>query len=125
MARKTGPGHFLREWRLHAGFKSIQAACDRALEIAADKLVTEEELGESRIVGLSQPNLSRIERGEVPYNQTLLELLAEVYGTDPASLIMRNPEDPEGIWSVYDQIPVSERPVALKILRGLKTGTDG
>jgi hypothetical protein len=38
---------------------------------------------------------------------------------------MRNPEEPESIWSIYDQLPAMEKPVALRVLRGLKTGTEG
>ena len=117
------PRHFLRAWRVHAGL-SLEAACERVIALAEDKVVAEGEERDLRKLGVSYSNLSRVERGLVPYNQTLLELLAEAYGTDPASLIMRNPEDPEGIWSIYDQIPSAQRPVALRILQGFKTGTD-
>jgi hypothetical protein len=41
--------------------------------------------------------------GLQPYNQELLEALAELYRTDPASLIMRNPADPDAMWSLWDQ----------------------
>lgn len=90
-----------------------------------DRVVAEGEEVDIKRLGLTQGNLARIENGKTPYNQRLLEILAEVYRTDVASLIMRNPEDPEGIWSIYDQIPASQRPVALKMLSGLKTGTEG
>lgn len=90
-----------------------------------DRVVAEGEEVDIKRLGLTQGNLARIENGKTPYNQRLLEILAEVYRTDVASLIMRNPEDPEGIWSIYDQIPAAQRPVVLRMLSGLKTGTEG
>ncbi len=78
--------HFLKEWRK-----------DRNLtqEAAADRL------------GISQGVLSRIERGEVPYDQDFLERAAEAYGTTPASLLIRNPKD-AAIWSIEDQLAKAE-----------------
>lgn len=119
------PPHYLREWRKSSGYKSVQAAVDEATRVLSDRVIAEGEEGDLKVVGLSQPNLNRIETYQVPYNQRLLEILAEIYKTDPASLIMRNPADPEGIWSIYDQIPVAERPTALRVLSGFKTGTEG
>lgn len=124
MAQKPRIGHFLREWRKHRGL-SMEAACEAAVAIVQDRVVAEGEETSLARIGLSQPNLSRIENGKTPYNQTLLEILAEVYQTDIPSLIMRNPEEPESIWTIYDQLPAMEKPVALRVLRGLKTGTEG
>lgn len=121
--QKDSPGHFIREWRQHAGL-SLEAACEAIEALAQDRIIAEGEEASLRKIGASYSNLSRVERGLVPYNQVLLELLAEVYRTDPASLLMRNPADPEGLWSIYDQIPVAQRPIALKVLTGFKTGTD-
>lgn len=122
------PKHYLRAWRKHRGL-SIEGAIERAKELLSDRVIAEGEEGDMRRLGLSQPNISRIERGDLPYGQPLLEILAEVYGTDPASLIMRDPGDPEGIWSIMDQVPAAERPRFLKVISGvvdgLKTGTDG
>jgi transcriptional regulator with XRE-family HTH domain len=73
---------FIRQWRKSKNL---------TLETVADR------------IGVSHATLSRIERGKQDYNQTLLELLAEEFGTDPVSLLIRNPTDPEGIWSVWDQ----------------------
>lgn len=96
---------FIREWRKH-------------------RRLTLEKLAER--VGITHGNLSRIERGLRPYGQPLLEALAEELRTDPASLLMRNPLDPEGLWSIWDQIPPTERPRAIEVLRAFtRTGTDG
>lgn len=124
MAQNRRVGHFLREWRKHRGL-SMEAALEAGSALVEDRLLAEGEEGSLRKIGLSQPNLSRIETGKLPYNQALLEILAEVYRTDIPSLIMRNPDEPDAIWSIYDQIPVKDRPNALKALSGFKTGTDG
>lgn len=125
MAQKPHPKHFLREWRKHHGL-SIDALIDRIKANVEDRVLAEGEEGDMKRLGLSQPNISRIERGDIPYNQTILELIAEVYGVDAASLIIRNPTDPDGLWSIYDQIPAPQKPVALRVLEGFKkTGTDG
>lgn len=93
-ARLFGP-HFLRQWREEAGKKH------RGREY------TLEEVGE--VVGLSHAQLGRIERRLQKYNQELLERLAELYGTEPASLIMRDPSKEGGIWSIWDQAMAGER----------------
>lgn len=124
MPHTDRPKHYLRQWRKASGL-SLQGVRDKAEALFADRVVAEGEEVDLNKIGLSHSTLSRIESGKVPYNQRLMEVLAEVYGTDVASLIMRNPEDPEGIWSIMDQIPPAQRPLALKMLSGLKTGTDG
>lgn len=73
--------HFLREWRKHRS---------KTLEQVADYLC------------MTHGNLSKIERGLVPYNQDLLERLADLYMCAPADLIVRDPTDPIDIWSVWD-----------------------
>lgn len=60
-------------------------------------------------VGISHAQLGRIERGLQPYNQALLEKLAYLYKTTEASLIMRDPSDPDNLWSVWDQAKPAER----------------
>lgn len=124
MSHMDRPKHYLRQWRKAAGL-SLEGVRDKAEAMMGDRVVAEGEEVDLNKIGLSHSTLSRIESFKVPYNQRLLEVLAEVYGTDVASLIMRNPDDPEGIWSIYDQIPAAQRPVALRMLSGLKTGTEG
>ena len=71
-------------------------------------------------------HLSRIERGLIAYTQPVLEALAELYGQSPATLIMRDPKEPTGMWSILDQIPVQQRSQVVEILQTFakKTGTD-
>jgi transcriptional regulator with XRE-family HTH domain len=103
MARKRTPPrpkaplygpHYLRQWREDAGRR-------RGREY------TLEEVGE--IIGISHAQLGRIERRLQKYNQELLEALAELYGTDPASLIMRDPTRTDGMWSLWDRAGVGQR----------------
>jgi transcriptional regulator with XRE-family HTH domain len=82
-----GP-HFLRQWREFREY-------------------TLEQAGEA--VGISHAQLGRIERRLQPYNQGLLEALADLYRTDPASLLMRDPSNPETIWSLWDQANEGQR----------------
>lgn len=89
-----GP-HFLREWRDH-------------------REMTLEAVGEA--VGISHAQLGRIERRLQKYNQELLEALADLYKTTPASLIMRNPLDPNAMWSLWDQAQEAERKDTAKYL---------
>lgn len=79
---------FLRQWREH-------------------REMTLERAGEA--VDMSHAQLGRIERGLQPYNQELLERLAELYRTEPASLIMRNPADEDAMWSLWDQAKEGQR----------------
>jgi transcriptional regulator with XRE-family HTH domain len=75
-------------------------------------------------IGITHASLSRIERGRQPYSQPLLEALADALQTEPASLLIRNPTDPEGIWSVWDQTKPGERRQIVEIAKTLiRTGT--
>lgn len=99
---------FIRQWREKKGF-SLDALASR--------------------VPMDKGNLSKVERGLLPYNQDMLERLADALGTDPASLLMRDPTDPDGIWSIWDQAKPGERrqiaEVAKTLVRTSRTGTDG
>jgi transcriptional regulator with XRE-family HTH domain len=74
--------HHLRAWRQYRGKTLVQAA---------------------EYLHMTHASLSKIERGLVPYNQDLLERLAEFYMCDPADLIVRDPTDPINIWSIWEQ----------------------
>lgn len=94
---------YIREWREYRGL---------TLEHLADRVET------------THASLSRIERGLQPYSQTLLEALAGALQTDEASLLIRNPNDPEGIWSVWDNAQPGERKMIVDIAKTVvKTGT--
>lgn len=112
------PKHFLRAWRKHHGL-SIEKLIERIKVNVEDRVLAEGEEGDIKRLGISQPNISRMERGDIPYNQTVLELIAEVYGVDAASLIMRDPTQPDALWSIVDQLKPSQRTVARRMLQAL------
>lgn len=70
---------------------------------------------------MDKGNLSKIERGLLPYNQELLERLADALMTDPASLIMRDPSQPGAIWSLWDKASIGERRQIESVVEALLT----
>ena len=100
---------FLRAWRKHRGL-TLERAIERFIAGGLDEM--------------SAAQLSRIERGESPYTQDFLELAAIAYQTDVASLLMRDPTDPEGIWSIWDKaLPGERRAIVEHAKITAKTGT--
>lgn len=95
---------FLRQWREHRG-KTLEQAAEAA--------------------GMTHASLSRIERGLQDYNQSLLEFLAEYYAApDVASLLMRDPSDPDAIWSIWDQAKQGQKKTIVEVMKSIvKTGT--
>ena len=85
MARKAT---FMRQWRQHRGKKLVPVA---------------------EHLHMSHSQLSRIERGEQPYNQELLEALADLYMCDVVDLLIRDPSEPEGMWTLWDTAKPGER----------------
>lgn len=97
---------YLREWR--------KMKPGRTLESVAEHL------------HISRPQLGRIEKGQQPYNQELLETLAELYGCDVPDLLMRDPTEPDSIWSIWDHAKPGERRQIVEVARALvRTGTGG
>lgn len=87
------PKHFLRQWRKFRGL-TLEQAADRA--------------------GMTHQNLGKIERGKVPFNETLLEVLATLYRTDKVSLIARDPALPDPFWQKVDRMSAAERELFVK-----------
>lgn len=98
-------GHYIKEWRKHRG-------------------LTQDQLAER--IGINRAYLSKIESGKRRYDQPFLEAAAEVLQCEPADLIIRDPSDPDGIWSIWDQLRPVERSQVVEIAKTLKrTGTEG
>jgi transcriptional regulator with XRE-family HTH domain len=77
-------------------------------------------------VPMDKGNLSKVERSLLPYNQEMLERLAEALGTEPASLLMRDPTAPEAIWSIWERAnPGQRRQIESVAETLLRTGTGG
>jgi transcriptional regulator with XRE-family HTH domain len=107
MAKKRLRPTFLRSWRQHRQRTLVQVA---------------EQLH------MTHSQLSRIERGLQPYNQELLEKLAELYRCDVVDLLIRDPSQPESIWSIWDRAHPGERRQITDVaeaLIGRRTGTEG
>lgn len=76
MAPRTKPKrerqrHYFREWRQKK--YPLQADAEEALQ-------------------WSQSKISRLEKGETPYNQDDLEAAAELFGCTPSDIISRDPD---------------------------------
>jgi transcriptional regulator with XRE-family HTH domain len=100
----TEQRHFIREWRKFRGLNQEQFA---------------------ERVGIDRGYLSKIESGKRRYDQPFLEAAAVVLQCEPADLIMRNPADPEGIWSIWDGLTAPQRVQLVEIGKTIKrTGTD-
>jgi transcriptional regulator with XRE-family HTH domain len=96
---------YLREWR--------RMKPGRTLDVVAAEL------------HMSQPQLGRIERGDSPYNQDLLEALAALYGCTVADLLMRDPSDSTAIWSIWDNAkPGQKRMIAAAADAIVKAGNE-
>jgi transcriptional regulator with XRE-family HTH domain len=70
---------YIRSWRKHRGF-TLDQMVGRMAEIGVET---------------TGATLSRIERGQQPYSQDILEAIAEALNVSPADLIENNPELPE------------------------------
>ncbi len=96
---------FIRQWREYRGYSQEKLA---------------------GMLDTSGSMISRIESGAVPYTQDVLEALAEALSTDVASLLMRDPTNPEALWSIWDQAQEGQRKIIEEVARSIvKTGTDG
>jgi transcriptional regulator with XRE-family HTH domain len=97
--------HYIKEWRK---FRDL----------------TQEQFAER--VGVTKSYVSKIESGKRRYDQPFLEAAAVVLQCAPADLIIRNPTDPDGIWSVWDDLSAPQRVQVVEIAKTLKrTGTEG
>ncbi|MGZ3272453.1 MAG: helix-turn-helix domain-containing protein [Caulobacteraceae bacterium] len=102
---------FIRAWRKHR---------EMTLGKLAERLKTELE------IRISEGQLSRIERGETPYSQDILEALAAVLRCEPADLIMRDPTQTDALWSLLDGLKPVEREQAIEVIKAIqRTGTKG
>ncbi len=80
--------------------------------------LTLEQLAER--VDMTASHLSMLERGLRGYAQETLEAIADALSTDVPSLLMRDPTDPEGIWSIWDNALPGERRQIVEIAKTLK-----
>jgi transcriptional regulator with XRE-family HTH domain len=101
----------IKAWRKHR---------DMSLEKLSERLMIELEFE------ISPGQLSRIERGEQPYSQDLLEALSVVLRSSPPALLNVDPGREDGIMSIWDTLSPPQRVQLVEIGKTLKrTGTDG
>ena len=104
-AGMTEVGHYIKEWRVHNGL-SLRKLADRM----------EVEPGENLI---SYASLSRIEKGEQPYSQPILEALSKALGVPVAYLLSRKPDTDADIVSLYDSLDEASKLQAVKIMKAM------
>jgi transcriptional regulator with XRE-family HTH domain len=90
--------HFIRKWREFRG-------------------LTQDQLAER--LEMSKASLSRIENLKQPYTQNFLEAAADALSTDVASLLIRDPTDPDALWSIVDNLKPAQRKQAIRLLKAL------
>jgi transcriptional regulator with XRE-family HTH domain len=95
--------HFIKQWRKH-------------------RELTQEQLANR--LDTTKANISRIENLKQGYTQDFLEVCAKALNTDVASLLMRDPSDPEAIWSIWERAKAGEKKQILEVAKALlRTGT--
>lgn len=88
---------FIKQWRKHRGLSQAR-------------------LGDR--VGLSEASISQIENGKQGYSQENLEAIAEALQCEVVDLLIRNPADPEGIWSLWDRAEPAQRKQIIGMIEG-------
>lgn len=90
---------FFREWRRHRGL-SLDGLAER--------------------IGIDKSYLSRVENGKRRYDQLFLEAVAAALDCTIPDLITRNPDDPEGLWSIYEKLTPNQRVQIVEIAKALQ-----
>lgn len=106
MAKRTQYApNFIREWRQHR-------------RLSLDELASRAEMDKG--------NLSKIERGKLPWNQDTLEALAIALGVDAPTLLTRDPTAPTPIWTTMARATADQRRQIEAVAETLvRSGTGG
>lgn len=95
---------FLKSWRKHRD-------------------LTQQQLAER--LGMSDATISRIEKGAQNWDQAFLQAAADVLRCEPVDLLIRDPMEPDSLWSIYGQLTPPERRQAVEVIKTLKrTGSE-
>lgn len=70
---------------------------------------------------MSPGNLSRLERGLIPYDQRVLEAIADALNTDAATLVMRNPPSKQDreLFEVIRGAPAERKPEIVRVIKAI------
>jgi transcriptional regulator with XRE-family HTH domain len=85
--------------------------------------LTQEKLADR--IGTTKTRVSMKENQEEPYDQDYLEALATALQTDPASLLMRDPNEGEGMWSIWERAKPGERELIERVVRSIPVAKTG
>lgn len=85
---------FVKEWRKFRG-------------------LTQAQLGE--LAGMTAQNVHYIETGKSNYTQDNLESFARALGCTPVDLLVRQPEESEGLWNIWDKANPRQRRQILEL----------
>lgn len=66
---------------------------------------------------MSGANVSQIENGNTGYTQATLEAFAAALQCEVVDLLIRDPTDPDGIWSLWDRAKDAERQQIVEIAK--------
>jgi transcriptional regulator with XRE-family HTH domain len=89
---------YIRQWRQAKGMSLEQVA-----------------LG----VPMDKGNLSKVERGLLPYNQEMLERLGDILGTEPGNLISRDPTKEGKVIDLVQRLSENELVQAERVLSAM------
>ena len=72
---------------------------------------------------MSTGNLSNIETGKQPYTQENLEAIADALRCEVIDLLIRDPSEPEGIWTLWERAKPADRVRILDLATALVSKT--
>ena len=101
---RVGRANFIQAWRKHRKMTQRQV-CEQLEFMLADR---ELDADTRRKMPTTTASLSRIEGGEQPYSQGVLEALAEVYGVEPGWLLDRDPNKDGKVVDLMSRAPADQ-----------------
>lgn len=105
MPRASYKQTYIRKWRKRRGL-SLRQLADRLESSPGEPLISHASIG-------------RIERGEQPYSQPILEAIAFALNVSVAQLLMVDPTKDGEVIELFNEIEASKRDDAIRILKAL------
>ena len=90
------------------------------------RTLSQERLAE--MIGTTKATISRIENRKQNWDQAFLQAAADALRCEPRDLMIRDPSQPNALWTIYDQLSAPEREQAIRLITALhdtrgETGT--